>query len=101
MDINEALKSFNGCLKQNAGYTKRKTKQLDEWYDEECRAARKRKEKNVGKPLNNFRKSTDLVERVSYCCSRGEYKKRLQQKKQTFNEYVLNNLNIRPNSFLG
>ena len=45
VDINEALKSFNGCLKQNAGYTKRKTKKLDEWYDEECRAARKRRKK--------------------------------------------------------
>ena len=46
VDINEALKSFNDCLKQNAEYMKRKTyvnrpKRMDEWYDEECRAARK------------------------------------------------------------
>ena len=57
-------------------------------------------EKNVRKLLHNFRKSIDLVERVSYCCSRKEYKKRLQQKKQTFNKNALNNLSIRPNSFL-
>ena len=46
VDVNEALKSFNDCLKQIAEYMKRKTyvnrpKRMDEWYDEECRAARK------------------------------------------------------------
>ena len=46
VDINEALKSFSDCLKQNAEYMKRKIyvnrpKKMDEWYDEECRAARK------------------------------------------------------------
>ena len=40
VDINEALKSFNDRLKQNAEYMKRKTcvkrpKKMDEWYDEE------------------------------------------------------------------
>ena len=39
VDINEALQSFNNCLKQNAEYMKRKTyvnrpKRMDEWYDE-------------------------------------------------------------------
>ena len=48
VDINEALKSFNDCLKQNAEYMKRKTyvnrpKRMDEWYDEECRSARKKR----------------------------------------------------------
>ena len=48
VDINEALKSFTDCLKQNAEYMKRKTyvnrpKRMDEWYDEECRAARKKR----------------------------------------------------------
>ena len=47
VDINEALQSFNDCLKQNAEYMKRKTyvnrpKRMDEWYDEERRAARKK-----------------------------------------------------------
>ena len=46
VDINEALKSSNDCLKQNAECMKRKIyvnrpKKMDEWYDEECRAARK------------------------------------------------------------
>ena len=40
VDINEALKSFNDCLKQNAECMKRKIyvnrpKKMDEWYDEE------------------------------------------------------------------
>ena len=48
VDINEALKSFNDCLKQNAECMKRKIyvnrpKKMDEWYDEECRAARKKR----------------------------------------------------------
>ena len=48
VDISEALQSFNVCLKQNAEYMKRKTyvnrpKSMDEWYDEECRAARKKR----------------------------------------------------------
>ena len=47
VDVNEALKSFNDCLKQIVEYMKRKTyvnrpKRMDEWYDEECRAARKK-----------------------------------------------------------
>ena len=50
VDINEALQSFSDCLKQNAEYRKRKTyvnrpKRMDEWYDEECRAARRRKKR--------------------------------------------------------
>ena len=48
VDIHEALQSFNDCLKQNAEYMKRKTyvnrpKRMGEWYDEECRAARKKR----------------------------------------------------------
>ena len=75
MDINEALQSFNDCLKQNAEYMKRKTyvnrpKRMDEWYDEECRAARK----NARKLLRKFRKSLDRAESVDYCCARREYK---------------------------
>ena len=39
VDINEALKSFSDCLKQNAECMKRKIyvnrpKKMDEWYDE-------------------------------------------------------------------
>ena len=57
VDINEALKSFNDCLKQIAEYMKRKTyvnrpKRMDERYDEECRAARK--ENNKKKPLESY-----------------------------------------------
>ena len=93
VDINEALKSFNDCLKQNAEYMKRKTyvnrpKRMDEWYDEECRAARK----NARKLLRKFRKSLNRAESVDYCCARREYKKLLQQKRKKFNENVLNNL---------
>ena len=93
VDINEALKSFTDCLKQNAEYMKRKTyvnrpKRMDEWYDEECRAARK----NVRKLLCKFRKSLDRAKSVDYCCARREYKKLLQQKRKKFNENVLNNL---------
>ena len=49
MDINEALKSFNDCLKQNAKCMKReiyvnRLNKMDEWYDEECRAARIKRE---------------------------------------------------------
>ena len=48
VESNEALKSSSGCLKQNAEYMKRKicvnrTKRMDEWYDEECKAARKKR----------------------------------------------------------
>ena len=51
-DINEALQSFNDCLKQNAEYMKRKIyfnrpKRMDEWYNEECRAARKKRWKVI------------------------------------------------------
>ena len=82
VDINEALQSFNDCLKQNAEYMKRKTyvnrpKRMDEWYDEECRAARK----NVRKLLRKFRKSLDRAllwiivvpeESIKNCCSKRE-----------------------------
>ena len=93
VDINEALKSFNDCLKQNAECMKRKIyvnrpKKMDEWYDEECRAARK----NVRKLLRKFRKSLDRLVCKDYCCARREYKKLLQQKKKKFNENVLNKL---------
>ena len=76
VDINEALISFNDCLKQNAECMKRKIyvnrpKKMDEWYDEECRAARK----NVRKLLRKFRKSLDRLVCKDYCCARREYKK--------------------------
>ena len=63
-------------------------KKMDEWYDEECRAARK----NVRKLLHKFHKSLDRLVCVYYCCARREYKTNLQQKKKKFNENVLNNL---------
>ena len=44
---------------------------MDEWYDEECRAARK----NVRKLLCKFRKSLDRLVCVDDCCARREYKK--------------------------
>ena len=52
VESNEALKSSSGCLKQNAEYMKRKicvnrTKRMDEWYDEECKAARKKRQKAI------------------------------------------------------
>ena len=83
VDINEALKSFNDCLKQNAECMKRKIyinrpKKMDEWYDEECRAARK----NVRKLLRKFRKSLDRLVCKDYCCARREYKILLQQKEK-------------------
>ena len=103
VDINEALHSFNDCLKQNAEYTKRKTyvnrpKRMDEWYDEECRTARK----NVRKLLRKFRKSLDRAEIVDYCFDRREYKKLMQQKKEiqwkcVEQSYVVS---IRPTGFL-
>ena len=94
MDINEALQSFNDCLKQNAEYMKRKTyvnrpKRMDEWYDEEYVIFAR---KNVRKLLRKFRKSLDRAESVDYCCARREYKKLLQLKRKKFNENVLNNL---------
>ena len=51
VDISESLQSFSDCLKQNAEYMKRKTyvnrpQRIDEWYNEECRAARKKKKKS-------------------------------------------------------
>ena len=61
---------------------------MDEWYDEECRAARK----NVRKLLRKFRKPLDRLVCVDYCCARREYETNLQQKKKKFNESVLNNL---------
>ena len=61
---------------------------MDEWYDEECRAARK----YVRKLLRKFRKSLDRLVYVDYCCARREYKKLLKQKKKKFNENVSNNL---------
>ena len=93
VDINEALQSFNDCLKQNTEYMKRKTyvnrpKRMDEWYDEECRAVRK----NVRKLLRKFRKSLDRAESVDYCRARREYKTLLQQKRKKSNGNVLNNL---------
>ena len=45
-------------------------------YDEECRATRKRKKKNVGKLVRKFRKSLNRAESVDYCCARREYKKK-------------------------
>ena len=83
VDVNEALKSFNDCLKQNAEYMKRKTyvnrpKRMDEWYDEECRAARK----NVRKLSRKFRKSLSRAESVDYCCARREYKKTVATKEK-------------------
>ena len=80
VDINEALKSFNDCLKQNAECMKRKIyvnrpKKMDEWYDEECRVARK----NVRKLLRKFRRSLDrlackaiavLEENIKHCCNK-------------------------------
>ena len=44
-------------------------KKMDEWYDEECRAARK----NVRKLRRKFRKSLDRLVCVDYCCARREY----------------------------
>ena len=43
VDIDEALKAFSDCLKQNAEYMKRKTyvnrpKKMDECVDQECRS---------------------------------------------------------------
>jgi len=61
---------------------------MDEWYDEECRATRKK----VRKLLRKFRKSLDRLVCVDYCNARREYKKMLQKKKKKFNENVLNNL---------
>ena len=61
---------------------------MDEWYDEECRAARK----NVRKLLRKCPKSLNRAESVDYCCARREYKKLLQQKRKKVNENVLNNL---------
>ena len=83
VDINEALKSFNDCLKQNAECMKRKIyvnrpKKMDEWYDEECRAARK----NVRKLLRKFRKSLDRLVCEVCCCARREYKKNCCNKRK-------------------
>ena len=51
---------------------------MDEWYDEECRAARK----NVRKLLRKFRKSLNRAESVDYCCARREYKKSCCNKRE-------------------
>ena len=93
VDINEALKSFNDCLKQNAECMKRKIyvhRPKKIWYDEECRTARK----NVRKLLRKFRKSLDRLVCKDYCYARREYKQLLQKKKRkkNFNENVSNNL---------
>ena len=65
-------------------------KKMNEWYDEECRTARK----NVRKLLRKFRKSLDRLVCVDYCYATREYKQLLQQKKRkkNFNENVSNNL---------
>ena len=53
-------------------------KKMDEWYDEECRAARK----NVRKLLRKFRKSLDRLVCVDDCCARREYKKNVATKEK-------------------
>ena len=53
-------------------------KKMDEWYDEECRAARK----NVRKLLRKFLKSLDRFVCVDNCCARREYKKNVATKEK-------------------
>ena len=59
---------------------------MDEWYDEECRAARKRrkkeKKKHVTKPVRTFRTLLGRLVCVDYCCARREYKKPVATKEK-------------------
>ena len=90
MDINEAIKSFNGCLKQNPEYMKKGKHMLTD---------QRRLMKSVGllekqtktnkktKLLRKFCKS--FVNHVESVMLEDSIQKLLQQKKKKFNENVL------------
>ena len=47
VDIDEALRVFNNCIRQNAEYIKiqiwiNKSKKLDQWFDHECKVGRRK-----------------------------------------------------------
>ena len=72
-DLDEALNLFNSCIKEKAECMKKqirinKSRKPDEWFDWECKVARK----NVRRLLKKFRRSLHSEDRNSflYCRKR-------------------------------
>ena len=84
-DLDEALNLFNSCIKEKAECMKKqitinKGRKQDEWFDWECKVARK----NVRRLLKKFRRSLHSEDRNSFCIARREYKNTLKRKKVDF-----------------
>ena len=62
-----------------------KSRKPDEWFDWECKVARK----NVRRLLKKFRRSLPSEDRNSFCIGRREYKNMLKRKKVDFNAVLL------------
>ena len=65
-----------------------KSRKLDEWFDWECKVARK----NVRRLLKKFRRSLHSEDRNSFCIARREYENMLKRKKVDFNAVLLDKL---------
>ena len=84
-DLDEALYLFDSCIKEKAECMKKqirinKSRKLDEWFDWECKVARK----NVRRLLKKFRRSLHSEDCNSFCIARREYKNTLKRKKVDF-----------------
>ena len=91
-DINEALKTFNDalfyagqCMKKNIHvyYEKKHA-----WFDWECAEFRK----VLRKLLRKFARSNKVSDRIAYAEKRKEYKKLLENKKNSYKDKILTDL---------
>ena len=92
-DLDGTLNLFNSCIKEMAECMRKqirinKSGKLDEWFDWECKVARK----NVRRLLKKFRRSLPSEDRNSFCIGRREYKNMLKRKKVDFNAVLLDKL---------
>ena len=90
VDMNGALTLFNDCLKQSAECMKKQwyvnnKNRKNEWFDVECKNARK----NVRKLLTKFCKTRDKEDRHVYCKARREYNNLLYKKEKEYKEGLL------------
>jgi hypothetical protein len=93
VNVNEALKLFNDCIKDCAASMKKtismnSNKHQEGWFDEECKQSRT----NVRSLLRKFRKTKDKDDNSSFVKARREYKNMLIKKRKQFNKNSLNKL---------
>jgi hypothetical protein len=90
VDINEALQTFNMCIKDAAECMKKQIRctkkyKSQDWFDIECKISRRQVRNLLGK----FRRTLDNNDRDSFCKARREYKQLQKQKRKEFNNALL------------